>query len=172
MRASKRMSYLLRHHPEASNLTLDSSGWALIDELLQAVGIDRATFDAVVAQNDKNRFEVSEGRVRARQGHSVAVDLDLQPVIPPSMLYHGTTEEALPSIFATGLERRTRQHVHLSSTVEVALDVAGRRGRGQAVILEVDAEAFTESGGVVYRSSNGVYLTEAIPPEYLKVSNG
>ena len=140
-----------------------------MDVILHALGMDEDDLELVVIQNDKNRFEWDRqnGRIRARQGHSVPVDLGLQPVIPPEVLYHGTTEEALDQIFREGLLPMRRQAVHLSRTVEVALDVAGRRGRGQAVILAINARGLATRNIPVWESTNGVFLVDVVPPELL-----
>lgn len=166
-RHSKRLSYLLRHSPESGNLVLDEQGWVGVDEVLASTGMSREDLQAAVDQNDKNRFELDGDRIRARQGHSVSVDLGLEPVVPPAVLYHGTAREALPAIFASGLSPMSRQHVHLSSSVAVAANVAGRRSRGDAVLLLVDAAGLIAAGIPVYCSTNGVYLAPSVPPQFL-----
>ncbi|MEU5940211.1 RNA 2'-phosphotransferase [Micromonospora sp. NPDC047548] len=171
VRLSKRMSLALRHRPGAFGLTPDGAGWVTVADLLTALRIGRADLDAVVAGNDKQRFAVERGadgveRIRASQGHSIPVDLQLEPTAPPERLYHGTGAAALDSIRATGLHRGGRHHVHLSPDVATARRVGARRG-GAVVVLTVDAAAMAREGHAFYRSANGVWLTDAVPPAYL-----
>jgi putative RNA 2'-phosphotransferase len=172
VRISKRMSYVLRHAPQAVGLTLDAAGWVGVPDLLAALGIDRVTFDAVVAGNDKQRFAVERDdaghdRVRASQGHSVPVALGLDPVEPPTELFHGTPAENLPSILRDGLRKGRRQHVHLSIDVATARTVGMRRHPADVAILRVEALAMVGSGFTFYRSANGVWLTETVPPGFI-----
>lgn len=165
------MSLALRHDPDRFGLVLDAAGWALMDEFLAALRIDRAELDAVVAGNDKQRFAVHRGcdgaeRIRASQGHSLPVDLGLAPQAPPRHLYHGTSAAAIESIRATGLNRGGRHHVHLSPDADTARRVGARRG-GTVVVLTVDAAAMARDGHVFYRSANGVWLANAVPAGYL-----
>ena len=165
------MSLALRHAPERFGLAPDAAGWVPLADFLTALQIDRAELDTVVANNDKQRFAVSEGpdgvaRIRASQGHSIPVDLALPPQAPPARLYHGTSTASLGSIRATGLNRGRRHHVHLSADVETAHRVGARRS-GPVVLLTVDAAAMAGAGHAFYRSANGVWLTDAVPPEFL-----
>ncbi|MFI6820429.1 RNA 2'-phosphotransferase [Micromonospora sp. NPDC050187] len=171
VRVSKRVSLALRHRPDRFGLTPDGGGWVPVGDVLTGLAIDRATLEAVVADNDKQRFAVERGadgveRIRASQGHSIPVDLDLTPAVPPDLLYHGTSQGALDSIMATGLHRGDRHHVHLSADVPTARRVGARRG-GAVVVLTVDAAAMTGDGHLFYRSANGVWLVDAVPPAYL-----
>ncbi|MFI2710954.1 RNA 2'-phosphotransferase [Micromonospora sp. NPDC018662] len=174
VRVSKRMSLALRHRPDRFGLTLDRAGWVPVTDLLAAMRIDRAELDAVVSGNDKQRFAVEPGpdgvdRIRASQGHSVSVDLGLSPADPPGRLFHGTAADVLPAIRAQGLRRGRRHHVHLSVDVPTARRVGARRG-GAVVVLAVDAAAMAANGYLFYRSANGVWLTDTVPPGYLTVS--
>jgi putative RNA 2'-phosphotransferase len=171
VRVSKRMSLALRHEPGRFGLVPDRAGWVPVDDLLTGLGIDRATLEAVVAGNDKQRFAVERGgdgveRIRASQGHSIPVELDLVPSVPPDRLYHGTSRSVLASIEATGLHRGSRHHVHLSVDVPTARRVGTRRG-GEVVVLTVDAAAMARDGHLFYCSANGVWLVDAVPPGYL-----
>ncbi|MFF1844737.1 RNA 2'-phosphotransferase [Streptomyces sp. NPDC058217] len=171
VKVSKYLSKHLRHQPERIGITLDANGWVSIDELLRATArhdfpITRAELDHVVAVNDKQRYAIEGDRIRASQGHTVPVDLDLPPVEPPPYLYHGTVGRALAAIRAEGLRPMNRRHVHLSSDRETATRVGARRGR--PVVLSVDAAAMHRAGHVFYVSANGVWLTEAVPPEFLR----
>lgn len=161
------MSLALRHAPERFGLVLDAAGWVAVDDVLAALGISRADLDAVVAGNDKQRFTVGAGRIRANQGHSVPVDLGLVPRPPPPLLYHGTTAAVLGSVRATGLDRGRRHHVHLSADLDTARRVGARRA-GAVLVLTVDAQAMADDGHLFYRSANGVWLTDAVPVRYLR----
>ncbi|WP_377342760.1 RNA 2'-phosphotransferase [Plantactinospora siamensis] len=168
---SKRMSLALRHAPARFGLVLDRAGWVAVQDFLAAMRISRGDLDAVVAGNDKQRFAIERGpdgieRIRASQGHSVPVDLDLVPQAPPPHLFHGTTTAALDAIRATGLHRARRHHVHLSTDPDLAHRVGARRA-GTVVVLTVDAAAMARDGHLFYRSANGVWLTEAVPARYL-----
>lgn len=174
VKRSKRLARVLRHRPGSVGLSLDPNGWVEVSSLLRALAehgpaISREDLLRVVATNDKQRFEIDSraDRIRARQGHSVEVELALEPVDPPPVLYHGTPQRHLASILTTGLDRRRRHHVHLSADVETARRV-GRR-RGEEVILEVDAAAMAAAGMVFWRTGNGVWLTDAVPPSFIAV---
>jgi putative RNA 2'-phosphotransferase len=174
-RLSKRLSYALRHHPEALGLTLDPQGWVAVDTLLAALiqeglKVDRAALDELVSSNDKQRFAYSpDGHsIRASQGHSVPIELGYQALTPPAALYHGTVAKVLPAIQREGLHKGQRHHVHLSTDRETASRVGGRRGK--PVILLVDAAAMHADGHAFFCSENGVWLTEAVPPQYLRES--
>ncbi|MFF1606914.1 RNA 2'-phosphotransferase [Amycolatopsis sp. NPDC058278] len=167
IRISKRLARHLRHDPAALGLTLTTDGWASVDALVRALSITRAELDEVVEKNNKRRFAFDETgtRIRASQGHSVTVDLALPDATPPAVLYHGTVAKYLDAIFREGLRPMNRHAVHLSATVETARIVGARRG--QPVILRIDAAAMTAAGHAFQVSANGVWLTPAVPPEYL-----
>ncbi|MFJ7987790.1 RNA 2'-phosphotransferase [Streptomyces sp. NPDC096351] len=172
VRISKYLSKHLRHQPERIGLVLDPQGWTEIDTLLAALDrnglpITRAELDHVVATNDKKRFAVEGTRIRASQGHTVEVDLDLPPAEPPAYLYHGTVAAALPAIRAEGLRPMARHHVHLSPDRETATRVGARRGR--PIVIAVDAGAMHRAGHVFRVSANGVWLADAVPPEFLRL---
>ena len=174
---SRFLSYVLRHNPDAIGLTLDRQGWAKVDELLEraraaGVPLDRATLRRVVAENDKQRFALSPDgeRIRARQGHSIPVDLGLPPAQPPEFLYHGTARPNLPSIRRQGLLRGKRHHVHLSPDEATALQV-GRR-HGEPVVLRIRAGKMHRDGYRFYLTENRVWLTEHVPPRYIDFPDG
>src|SRR5205823_194385 len=127
-----------------------------------------AELKEVVAKNDKQRlsFDESGTRIRANQGHSTPVDLQLRPATPPAVLYHGTPERSVGQILRTGLKKMARHHVHLSPTVPTAQAVGARRGR--PVILAVDAAGMAREGHTFYCSANGVWLVDEVPPQYLR----
>ena len=171
-RASKALSYVLRHRPSSIGVELDDAGWVGIADLLAAFTrsgrpIPRDLLDRVVEGTDKRRFEVDGDRIRAAQGHSVPVELGLAPVTPPDRLYHGTSARFLESIRAEGLRRGRRHDVHLSPDAETAHRVGARRA-GPTVILRIDAAGMHQAGHVFYRAANGVWLTAAVPPQWIE----
>ncbi|VAW67855.1 RNA:NAD 2'-phosphotransferase [hydrothermal vent metagenome] len=172
IKTSKFMSLVLRHQPEVIGLELDECGWANIAELISQSGkynksLNLALIQQVVATNDKQRFSISEDGcfVRANQGHSIDVDLNLQPQCPPTTLYHGTATRFKQCIYEQGLVKRARQHVHLSATLETAISVGQRHGK--PVVLLVAAEQMHQDGYSFYLSKNGVWLTQSVPVHYL-----
>ncbi len=171
VKVSKYVSKHLRHQPERIGLVLDPHGWVEIEDLLRAASahgfaFSRAELDHVVAANDKQRFAVDGTRIRASQGHTVAVDLGLPEAEPPAYLYHGTVASALDAIRAEGLRPMARHHVHLSPDRETATRVGARRGR--PLVLSVDAGAMRAAGHVFRISANGVWLVDAVPPQFLR----
>ncbi len=170
---SKFMSLVLRHAPEKAGLTLSKDGWVPFEDLAtvlkQRFGASPEDIRAVVANNDKKRFVIENDRIRAAQGHSVTVDLGLQPEVPPEVLYHGTTENFWRSIQKEGLKPGSRQHVHLSPDVETARRVAIRR-KGPHVILILPAKQLHSDGHVFYLSQNGVWLTDRVPADDIQLS--
>ena len=172
---SKFLSLVLRHEPSAAGLTLDAQGWVDVDELIAGAARHGFSFthtelEEVVETNDKQRFafSVDGQQIRANQGHSVTVDLGLTPETPPAKLYHGTVERFVSSIMVDGLEKRARQHVHLSADLDTATRVGSRRGR--PIILEIAAAEMHEAGFHFFRSENGVWLTDKVPPEYISTA--
>lgn len=176
-RISKSLSYWLRHKPEAARLCLDASGWAPVNEILAAlarVGLtdNRDDLEQVVATNDKARFEFSDDglRIRARQGHSLPVDLEWPLADPPEHLFHGTVERFLDAILREGLRPMARHHVHLSPDVATARIVGARRG--EPVILRVTAGEMARAGHEFRLSANGVWLTAEVPPAFVERLEG
>lgn len=170
---SKFLSFVLRHSPETIGLKLDENGWANVDELIpqsnkHKVPLDFDLLQVVVATNDKKRFLFNEDKtkIRASQGHSINVELNLNEVAPQGFLYHGTIATSIDSIKETGLQKMSRQHVHLSKDKETAIKVGGRRGK--PVILTVDAERMQLEGFKFYLSENGVWLTDEVPARYIE----
>ncbi len=173
-KTSKFLSFVLRHKPEAIGLELDTNGWAHLDELIlkanasgEVNNLDRELIEEVVNTNDKKRFIIDDERqrIRANQGHSVNVDLQLKPVTPPEFLYHGTATRFLDSILKVGLKPQKRQHVHLSEDIETATAVGQRYGK--PVILTIKALLMHEKGFVFYRSENGVWLTDSVSIKFI-----
>ncbi|KAA9378531.1 RNA 2'-phosphotransferase [Microbispora cellulosiformans] len=171
VRVSKYLAKHLRHEPERIGIELDAHGWVAVDTLLTAAAahgfpISRAELEQVVADNDKRRYVIEGERIRASQGHSVAVDLDLPVAEPPPILYHGTVARNVEAIREEGLRPMERHHVHLSPDRETATRVGARRGR--PVVLVVDAAAMHAAGHRFRLSANGVWLVDHVPPAYLR----
>lgn len=172
VKISKFLSLVLRHNPGDIGLRLDEAGWAEIAELVEkgskaGVKLTSERIRQIVASSDKQRFSISENglRVRANQGHSIVVDLGLQKVEPPLLLYHGTTIRNLAAIRQQGLIKGNRQYVHLSANKETAEMVGKRYGR--PVVLTIKAGCMHRDGFNFYLSINGVWLTDHVPTEYI-----
>jgi len=173
VRISKYLSKHLRHQPERLGLELGPGGWVEVADLLAACRargkmISQEELADVVASNSKQRFSFdgTGTLIRANQGHSVEVDLQLQPRTPPHLLYHGTGHRSVEMILQDGLLKMSRHHVHLSTDIPTAVAVGARHGR--PVIFTVDALAMQHAGHLFYCSSNGVWLVEHVPPQYLR----
>ena len=165
---------ILRHEPSKAGLSLGIGGWVRIETLLQGLndinrGISQELLIRVVTENDKKRFSISEDGllIRAAQGHSVDVDLKLQPKTPPALLYHGTARRFLNQIMTEGLKPMTRQHVHLSSDIKTAKKVGQRHGK--VVVLSVNTKLLHNNGQSFFQADNGVWLTNVISKEWLKL---
>lgn len=168
---SKFMSLILRHRPDMINLTLDNAGWADINSLVKLSDLTRLEIEEVVKINDKQRFIISDDnkRIRANQGHSVDVDLQLEPQNPPPFLYHGTASKFLDGIWKKGLLKLKHNHVHLSADVDTAFRVAIRHG--SPILFRVDTRQMVDDGYLFYISENGVWLTDNVPTKYLEQDN-
>lgn len=173
VKISKFLSKYLRHDPAGLGLTLAPGGWVSVDDLLAAyarrrVSLSRAELDEVVARNNKQRFsfDPTGTLIRANQGHSVDIDLQLEPTPPPDLLYHGTGHLTAPIIAREGLHKMRRHPVHLSAEPETARNVGARYGR--PVFFTIDAAAMASTGHLFYRSDNGVWLADIVPPEFLR----
>src|SRR3712207_4037431 len=172
VRVSKRLSYVLRHRPGSIGIHLDEAGWADVASVLDGLAahglpLTRADLEHVVAANDKQRFAFDDtgGRIRASQGHSIPVSLGYPSRPPPDVLFHGTPERNVPAILREGLSAGRRHAVHLSPDAGTARTVGERRGR--AAVLRVDAAGLAATGVPFSRSANGVWLVDAVPPEFL-----
>ena len=167
------ISLLLRHKPQAAGIELDEHGWADVDELIAGINstgrqITREILEEIVASDSKQRYSLDADHrlIRANQGHSIPVDVELKEKNPPEILYHGTAEKFLENIFKKGLMPMNRLYVHLSPDVETAVKVGKRHGK--QVVLEVDSARMRRDGEIFYCSENGVWLTKNVKPEYLK----
>lgn len=169
---SKFLSLILRHKPQLVGLELDEHGWANVEDLIRRVNrkrpLDLATLEQIVATDEKQRYSFSaDGKlIRANQGHSIPVDVELEELEPPEILYHGTARRYGSSIASQGLLKMSRLYVHLSGDVATAEKV-GRR-HGKPLIFRVDSRAMFVEGYKFFRSVNGVWLTEHVPAKYLK----
>jgi len=169
---SKLLSYILRHSPETIGLDLDENGWADVNELITKFDlhdkrIDFELLEYIVENNDKKRFAFNNDKtkIRASQGHSIAVELNLTQAEPLAYLYHGTVEKFLSDIKSQGLQKMSRQHVHLSADRETASKVGSRRGK--PVILTINSGEMHRAGYKFYLSDNNVWLTAVVPAEYI-----
>jgi len=176
---SKYISLILRHKPETIGISLDEHGWADVQELIDGINascsdrLDKELLEEIVRTDEKQRYSFNEDHtlIRANQGHSVPVDVELEEKVPPAILWHGTGEKFVPSIDKQGLIPKSRLYVHLSSDTETARKVGSRHGK--PVIYEIDCRKMSEDGYRFYLSANGIWLTKAVPAKYLrKESNG
>lgn len=170
------ISLILRHNPSAAGIKLDTHGWANVDELLKGMihagkTIDIERLERIVQENDKQRyiFDEKHMKIRANQGHSIKVDVQLLECVPPAVLYHGTASRFLESIRTVGITKQSRQHVHLSVDEQTAIKVGSRHGK--AVVLPIDTYGMTQDGYKFYLSENNVWLCENIPWKYVITSH-
>jgi len=168
-KTGKFLSLILRHDPAMIGLTLDRGGWANVDELIKKIDISSGVLNEIVESNNKKRYSFNENKtkIRANQGHSIQVDLGLDSVEPPELLYHGTATRFLKGIFEEGLKKMTRQHVHLSLDKDTAINVGKRHGN--VIVLKVEAKKMYDDGYAFYVSENGVWLTEEVNSKYLRI---
>ncbi len=168
---SRYLSLILRHKPEVIGITLDEHGWANVEELIAGISktqpLDMELLDKIVQTDNKQRYSFNEDKtlIRANQGHSIPVDVELQRVTPPEILFHGTGEKYTDSIDQIGLIPKSRLYVHLSSDEATAVTVGSRHGK--PVVYRVAAEEMEKAGFEFYRSVNGVWLTKVVPVRYL-----
>lgn len=170
---SKFLSLVLRHQPETIDIQLDQNGWTDVNELIEkankyGIKLDRETLNHIVETNSKKRFAFSDtlDKIRASQGHSIEIELGYTNQKPPEILYHGTGEKSVQSILDTGVEKRNRQHVHLSGDIETALKVGQRHGK--PFVFKVFADQMYNDNYQFFISDNGVWLTDNVPTKYLK----
>jgi putative RNA 2'-phosphotransferase len=169
----KFLSLVLRHRPELIHVTMDAHGWVDIDELItnankyKKIHVTKEILAEIVKTNDKQRYVIDPetNKIRANQGHSIAIDLALEPQIPPDELYHGTAVRFLESIMEQGIKPMSRQYVHLSRTVEIA-ETVGKR-HGAPIVLYIDTKAMHKNGRTFYLSENKVWLVDYVPREYI-----
>ena len=165
------LTLILRHSPEKANLTLDyKGGWASVPKILASLKISFVDLKTIVVNDNKDRFSISDDLkyIRANQGHSVDVDLELEEVKPPDILYHGTVMKYQKYILTDGLIPMGRHHVHLSTDIKTANQVASRRETAN-VIMKIDALGMYNEGHKFFQSANGVWLTDKVPTKFIKV---
>jgi putative RNA 2'-phosphotransferase len=169
---SKFMSLILRHKPEAIGIQLDEHGWANVDQLIQGIGktraFDRDMLEEIVRTDAKQRYSFNEDKtlIRANQGHSIPVDVELEQKTPPQILYHGTGQKYTASIEEKGLLPKSRLYVHLSADEATAQKVGSRHDR--PVVYMVESGKMAQDGYDFYLSVNGVWLTKEVPVRYLR----
>lgn len=167
----KFIALVLRHKPEAIGITLDEHGWANVNELVAGIAgirpFDMEMLEEIVRTDGKQRYSFNEDKtlIRANQGHSIPVDVELEKKAPPDILWHGTGEKYAASIEQKGLIPKSRLYVHLSGDYETAVEVGSRHGK--PVVYEVDTKAMTTDGYSFYQAVNGVWLIESVPVKYL-----
>jgi putative RNA 2'-phosphotransferase len=167
---SKRLSKILRHHPDRIGVKLDKNGWLEVAKLIENFGspsLSMEILEIVVAKNDKKRFAFNDDKtkIRANQGHTVKIDLGLEPSEPPTVLFHGTATKNIQNIENQGLVKGNRHHVHLSEDRLTAKKVGGRYG--VPVVLELKAKEMHEAGYTFFVSENNVWLTDHVPTRFL-----
>ena len=173
IKISKALSYWLRHNPESIDIKIDENGWVNVKELIEKakneILFDFNELKQVVQNNDKKRFSFSDDlcEIRANQGHSIKVELNLKEIIPPAILYHGAPIGVVDLIMKEGLKKMNRHHCHLSKDKETAEKVGSRRGKFK--ILEIEAMKMRADGCKIYLSENGVYLVDEVLPKYIKI---
>lgn len=174
IKIGKFICLILRHKPEIIGIELDKNGWANIDELINGVkkkypDFNREKLEYIVNTDNKQRYSLSDdkSKIRARQGHSIDVDVELKELAPPEFLYHGTAERFLESIMKEGLVPKSRLYVHLSNDVETAEKVGKRHGK--PAVLKIETGKMAKDGFKFYLSENGVWLTKAVPPKYFSL---
>ena len=171
MRKSKTLSYLLRHNPE--DLSMDSNGWVFVDDVLKKLNMTIDDLKEIVKENDKKRFGFNDDltKIRANQGHSIDVDVELKETEPPKYLYHGTSPTYVKEILKSGgLSKMKRNHVHLSKDKETAINVGKRHAKYlDPAILTVRAYDMYKDGFKFFISENNVWLTEYVPKKYITV---
>lgn len=166
---SKFLSYILRHHPEKGGIVLDKNGWAEIDDVVRNAGFSLKILNEIVMADEKQRYEISADnkRIRAVQGHSIKnVDVELEKVIPPGELYHGTKRQFIDQIKKKGLLPMNRHHVHMTDNLKTAKETADRRS-GESVILVIDSCQMQAKGHKFYRAKNGVFHANEVPWEFI-----
>ena len=169
---SRYISLILRHKPEVIGITIDEHGWANVEELIQGIaknnpGFNKEFLEEIVRTDNKQRYSFNDDKtlIRANQGHSIPVDVELEEKEPPKILYHGTGEKYIASIDQNGLIPKSRLYVHLSKDVETAKAVGKRHGK--EVVYSINSEQMYKDGYKFYLSKNGVWLTKRVPVKYL-----
>lgn len=168
IKKGKHLSFLLRHDTE---YTFDDHGYREVSDLIKNHGYTKSELEEIVSTNDKQRYEFNEyhTKIRARQGHSINVNVDLKESTPPDILYHGTATRFLDSIYKEGIKKMSRNYVQLSQNIETATEVGKRHG--SPVILEINTKRMVDDGIKFYLSNNNVWLTDYVSPDYINNTN-
>lgn len=169
---SKYISKLLRHDSEG--LVMDANGWISVKDICAKVKISTSQLEEIVETNDKKRFayNADKTKIRANQGHSLSVDIELKELVPPKTLFHGTSSKAVDNIMKEGLRPMSRQHVHLSIDEKTAVIVGNRHSKSAyatTAVLVIDSEKMSNDGYKFYLSENGVWLTDSVPTKYINI---
>lgn len=180
MQTDRLLTYVLRHKPESIDIEVDKNGWTDVTQLILKINshpklkerINFSKLKSLVDTDSKSRFEFKDSftKIRACQGHTIKVDLQLKEEAPPEILYHGTIEKSLKLILKEGIKKMSRHAVHLSTDIETATEVGSRRAT--PLLLKIEALRMRADGYKFYKSTNGVWLTEKVPPKYIKVHYG
>ena len=171
---SKLMAKALRHRPDVLGIVVDEHGWTDVNDMIDAIrkkyqGFNLETLECIVEESEKKRYSFNENhtKIRANQGHSLPVDVELKIAAPPDVLYHGTARKNIETISAEGIKRMNRLYVHLSADIPTALNVGSRHGA--PVVFEVDSRQMNRDGYQFYLSENGVWLSEFVPSQYIRL---
>ncbi|WPC42642.1 RNA 2'-phosphotransferase [Clostridium sp. JS66] len=172
----KFISLILRHSPQTIDITLDEHGWANVDDLIRGINkkgkrIDFQDLERIVRENNKQRYSFNDDRtkIRANQGHSIEVDVELEEKVPPKYLYHGTSTRFIDSIMNLGIQKQNRQYVHLSKDFQTAFSVGKRHGK--PTVLKIDCIRMYDEGYKFYFSKNGVWLTDVVPVKFISIED-
>ena len=171
VKLSKKIACILRHKPESAGQTMDKHGWVSVSELIKALPTDMEMLEKIVTLNEKKRFIFSEdkSRIRACQGHTIEVDVELKEAVPPKYLFHGTLLKNREHMEKEGLRPMKRLYVHLSADIDTAWQVAKRRKSAEGyMIYHIDTDAMIKSGCKFYQAENGVWLTKIVPPSCME----
>lgn len=171
IKKSKYLSKLLRHDPKGANLIMNNEGWVSVRQLLNNTSFTMEIIEKIVVTNNKQRFEFNEdkSKIRARQGHSIDVDLKYKKANPPEYLYHGTAKKNFYDIWVHGLQKMKRHHVHLSSDHETALKVGQRHG--EPIVLTIYAQQLHKNGVNFYKTENNVWLVSSVSPDFIFIND-
>ena len=170
---SKFISLILRHKPETIGISLDEHGWAKVDELIEGIAktqkFDMEMLEEIVRSDEKNRYSFNDDKtlIRANQGHSICVDVELEEKVPPDILFHGTGEKYAASINEQGIISKSRLYVHLSCDYDTAIKVGKRHGL--PVVYRISADKMHEDGYKFFLSVNGVWVTKYVPVKYIQI---
>lgn len=178
LKLGKYWAYILRHKPDELKIKLDDEDFVCMNILISAINkkgvltdlIKREDINFVVNNDDKGRFEIKNGKMRALYGHSLENEIKMDKVMPPDILYHGTTNKALRLIMSKGLKPMRRQYVHLSKDIDTAIEV-GKRREENTVILKIDAKSAFHDGIVFYNANDKIFLCKFISEKYIKLMN-